>query len=391
MTPNATSHRSGGSKGRRVLVVEDDTDLADEMVSLLECAGYCVDRCENGKAALDFLQRSPVDVIILDLMMPVMDGWEFVTAKRRDPSISHIPVVAVSADNSPRASAVGAEVYLPKPFDGNDLIGTVGRVILDADRRQLAQRLDQTERLVLLGTIAAGVGHEINNPLTMTAANLDLMNRGLSALLETVRGKEQSGKHGFGELEQALGRLQKQLDDSRSGIDRIRIIVRDLHRVSRPPSEERTRIDVLSLLESVIAMASREIEPRAEVVRSYEPEVRVHGNEARLGQVFLNLLVNAAQSISSDRTDPQRIHVACRRDGTFAIVEVRDTGNGMTPSQKERIFEPFFTTKGQMGGTGLGLAICKEIVERHGGVIDVRSELGQGSAFTVRLPLDGGE
>jgi signal transduction histidine kinase len=114
--------------------------------------------------------------------------------------------------------------------------------------------------------------------------------------------------------------------------------------------------------------------------------VKVLGNEVCLGQVFLNLLVNAAQSIPIDGKEPQHIHVACRRDDTFAIVEVRDTGRGMTPSQKDRIFEPFFTTKGQLGGTGLGLAICKEIVEGHGGVIEVTSELGRGTAFTVRLP-----
>jgi signal transduction histidine kinase len=296
-------------------------------------------------------------------------------------------VVAISADGSAHATAIGAEVYLQKPFEAHQLVAAVGRVLLDAERRKLAQRLDDAERLVLLGTIAAGVGHEINNPLTMATASLDLMDRALSEVLEKVRAEKPSGEHEFGELEPPLHYLQKQLQNCRSGVDRIRVIVRDLHRLSRRPGDERTRVNLGTLLESVISMAWREIESRAEVVRSWEPEVTVFGNEARLGQVFLNLLINAAQSLPSDQKGPQHVHVACRRDGAFAIVEVRDTGRGMTPAQKERIFEPFFTTKGQLGGTGLGLAICKEIVEGHGGVIDVISELGRGSAFTVRLPV----
>jgi len=384
MNPIAAAHRIGGSHGRRILVVEDDEDILDSLSSILESEGYRVDACANGQQALDRLQQSPVDAIVLDLMMPVMNGWEFVTAKKADASIAHIPVVAISADNSARATAIGAEVYLRKPFDANDLVAAVGRVLLDADRQKLAQRLDEAERLVLLGTIAAGVGHEINNPLTTAMASLDLMERGLSAIIEQV----QVGKHvdGFGTLAQPLAHLQRELVDCRSGLDRIRVIVRDLHNLSRRPGDGRSSVDLGSLLESVISMAWSEIKTRAKVVRSYEPEVKVLGNEVRLGQVFLNLLVNAAQSIPIDGKEPQHIHVACRRDDTFAIVEVRDTGRGMTPSQKDRIFEPFFTTKGQLGGTGLGLAICKEIVEGHGGVIEVTSELGRGTAFTVRLP-----
>jgi len=387
MTANATAHTTSGSQNRRVLVVEDDEDILDSLSSILESEGYRVDASHNGRDALDRLQQSPVDAIVLDLMMPVMNGWEFVTAKKADAAIAHIPVVAISADNSAKATAIGAEVYLPKPFEANDLVAALGRVLLDADRKKLAQRLDEAERLVLLGTIAAGVGHEINNPLTVAMASLELLDRGLSAVLETMHIEKRSGKDGFGILELPLGHLKNDLEGCRSGLDRIRIIVRDLHNLSRRPVDERTSIDLGSLLESVISMAWSEIRPRAHVVRSFEPEMKVLGNETRLGQVLLNLLVNAAQSIPDDRKEPQHIHLVCRRDGAFAVIEVRDTGRGMTPAQQERIFEPFFTTRSRVGGTGLGLAICKEIVEDHGGVIAVTSELGRGSAFTVRLPV----
>jgi signal transduction histidine kinase len=382
MTPNAGAHRIA-SNHRHVLVVDDDGDILDALSWILESAGYRVDACTNGKAALDRLQQSPVDAIVLDLMMPVMNGWEFVTAKKADASIAQIPVVAISADSSAQATAIGAEAYLPKPLDADDLVATVSQfswtpVVKLEKRRRTARSSRDGCRRVGRGSATSHHGN----------ASLDPVDPGAVCGSRKLRAPEQSGKDEFASIEPPLGRIQKQVGDCRSSLDRIRVIVRNLHNLSRRPVDERISIDLGSLLESVVSMARSEVNRRADVVRSYEPGVRVDGNETRLGQVFLNLLINAAQSIPNGQNGQQEIHVACRQEGPFAIVEVRDTGRGMTPSQKQRIFEPFFTTKGELGGTGLGLAICKEIVEAHGGAIDVHSELGRGSAFTVRLPMN---
>lgn len=391
MTPNAVARQMIARHDRRVLVVEDDEDILDSMSSILEDAGYRVDACTNGKDALGRLQHRPVDAIVLDLMMPVMNGWEFVTAKNADPSISQIPVVAISADTSAKATAINAETYIPKPFDANELVAAVGRVLLEADRRKLAQRLDETERLALLGTIAAGVGHEINNPLSVVMASVEMSERTLSGVRAEMRRASQSGQDGgtLASIDGQLARMQRELGECHAGLERIRLIVRDLRSVSRRAGDERTLIDLVPLLQSVISMASGEIAPRVELVREFEPGVKVQGNETRLGQVFLNLLINAAQSMPTSGAEQQQIVVAIRREGTSAAVEIRDTGRGMSEAQMERIFEPFFTTKGQLGGTGLGLAISKEIVEAHGGTIEVTSELARGSSFTVRLPAAG--
>ena len=377
------------SNARRVLLVEDDWDILESMSLVLEGAGYLVDECEDGKEALDQLRQSPADVIVLDLMLPVMNGWEFVTAKNADPSVAQIPVIAMSADSSAKATAIRAEAFVAKPFDADEFVLTVGRVLLEADRRKLGQRIHETERLVLLGTIAAGVGHEINNPLTVVMTTLELLARSLTNVrdrLDVAKPPDVSESMRAA-MKAPLDTMQGQLSDCYSGLERIQTIVRDIRGASRPPEDDRTLVALAPLLESAVSMARGEIDERVELVRDYERGVRVLGNETRLGQVFFNLLINAAQSMPKEGKGEKRISLAIRSGGAWASVEIRDTGQGMTPEQRERIFEPFFTTKGRQGGTGLGLAISKDIVESYGGRIEVTSELGQGSRFSVQLPL----
>jgi len=388
MTPNVATRGMSDLPDRSVLVIEDDEDISDSMSSILEDAGYRVNACANGRDALDRLQREPADAIVLDLMMPVMNGWEFVTAKRADPSIAEIPVVAVSADSSAKATAIRADRYIPKPFDADELVAAVGRVLLDADRRKLAQRLDETERLALVGLIAAGVGHEINNPLGLAMASVTLIERTLATMHDRLRmlNRTEPLERVLPWVDGPLERVREQLEDCNRDLDRIRVIVRDLRNVSRRAGDERTVLDVGALLESVISMAAGVLHSRILLVRRYDSGIKVVGNESRLAQVFLNLLVNAVQAIPDEWTERQYIFVGVRKEGDVAVVEIRDTGRGMTPVQMERIFEPFFSTKGLIGGTGLGLSICKEIVQSHGGIIEVKSESGRGSSFMVRLP-----
>src|SRR5262249_30497966 len=147
-----------------------------------EDAGYSVEVCRNGREALERLREDPADLVLLDLMMPVLDGWEFLAIQRADRSIADIPVVAISGDSSAKAAAVKAEKYLKKPFGSNELVAAVERVLLDKERKNLAAHLEETERLALLGSIAAGVGHEINNPLSFTMGNLELSEAAITAI-----------------------------------------------------------------------------------------------------------------------------------------------------------------------------------------------------------------
>ena len=248
------------------------------------------------------------------------------------------------------------------------------------ERRQLHARLALADRMVSVGTLAAGVAHELNNPLAYVNANLAFVAERLARLVER---RPPAG----GAVDASLvAQLEDAVRDAREGAERMRVIVRDLRTFSRAEEDKVGPVDVRPVLESCINMAWNEIKHRARLVRDLAPVPPVTGNEARLGQVFLNLLVNAAQAIPEGRAPENEIVVRTRPlQGGRLAVEIRDTGCGIEPESLPRIFDPYFTTKPPGVGTGLGLAICHSIVAAHGGEIEVESVPGRGSTFRVVL------
>ena len=262
------------------------------------------------------------------------------------------------------------------------------------DRKQLQARMMLTDRLASVGTLAAGVAHEINNPLAYVIANLEFLNRGLARLLQEARAAgelvDDPSRLAATLLSQIAGleSARESLDAAREGSERVRHIVRDLKTFSRSDDLKRGPVDVRAVLESSLNMAWNEIRHRARLVKHFGEVERVEANASRLGQVFLNLLVNAAQAIPEGAVEANEIRVTVRADGVgFVTVEVADTGSGMSPDVLARIFDPFFTTKPVGVGTGLGLSICHSIVAELGGEIGVESAVGRGTTFRVRLPI----
>jgi CheY-like chemotaxis protein len=231
-----------------------------------------------------------------------------------------------------------------------------------------------------LGTLAASVAHEINNPLTYVVGNVDAA-RAIAAELAAARAGDPGVAGPLAEIGEALA----EADD---GAGRVRQIVSDLKVLSSPGAEDGSqRVDVRAALQSSINLARRVVSARAELVTELSDVPAVEGNAARLAQVFLNLLVNAAQAIPEGSAGPHRVRAACRGDGDGrVVVEVSDTGTGITADRLPKIFDPFFTTKPHGVGTGLGLAICQSIVAAHGGEIRVETAEGCGSTFRVVLP-----
>jgi len=371
------------ASGRALLVVEDDADIRETLDGLLSMEGFHVTGCSNGREALEWLHSSPKpDVILLDLMMPVMDGWQFRVAQKHDPDLAQIPVVALSADATAKAAAIDADAYLKKPVEYETLIDTLDHLLVASEQRELQARLAQTDRLTSLGTLTAGVAHEINNPLAYLLLNLSYVSDELPKLLADQRPGSPSDDRG---REVCLA-----LDHARNGAERIRDIVRSLKTFSRPENESLAPLDVAQVLDSALAMIANEIRHRAHVVKDYALTSKVVANEARLGQVFLNLLMNAVQALPERQYEANEIRVVLRASASeHVVVEVHDNGVGIPPQVIGRIFEPFFTTKPVGIGTGLGLAICHGIVTSLGGTLTVESEEGRGSVFRVELPTAG--
>jgi signal transduction histidine kinase len=267
------------------------------------------------------------------------------------------------------------------PWESADVLVLVsGRPLLVSLYRDISdrRRAEQGSRLAALGTLAAGVAHEINNPLSYVIANVAHARERAAGLADEGAG----GASLRAEVVEPLG-------DAEEGARRVREIVRQLRAFARP-DEEVGAVDAARALRSALAMAQNEIRQRARAVADVAETAPVLGSENRLTQVFLNLLVNAAQAIPEGEAARHEVRATLRVAGDQVVAEVSDTGAGMTAETRARVFEPFFTTKAPGAGTGLGLAISHSIVAGMAGRIEVESEPGAGSRFRVILPLARG-
>jgi PAS domain S-box-containing protein len=259
-------------------------------------------------------------------------------------------------------------VYLE--YEGRPAVLSMARDV--TARKKLEMQLVQADRLAALGTLAAGVAHEINNPLAYVILNLEWV---LRKLPDSVHDPA------------AIANLLTVLEEARQGAHRVSTIVRELRSFSRADDESRRRVDLVSVVEAAIKITGHEIRHRAHVYTSYEKVRPLWANEGRLEQVLINLLMNAAQAMPESRAERNEIRVSIRPDAEGrAVLEVTDNGEGVPPDVLSRIFDPFFTTKPVGVGTGLGLSICHGIVSSLGGHIAVYSEPGRGATFRVVLP-----
>jgi PAS domain S-box-containing protein len=238
--------------------------------------------------------------------------------------------------------------------------------------RQLEQQVLQSERLASVGMLAAGVAHEINNPLSYVRGNLELILRRIKQEPSTITGQSE-----FAQL----------VDDARDGADRIARIVQGLQTFSRVERMPYSPLSLQSALETAVSLSQNELKQGARLLRSYAPTPAVMGDEGRLVQVFVNLLVNAAHALKGSVPAAGNIQIITRTDAHGrAVAEVKDTGAGIPESHREQIFDAFFTTKPVGTGTGLGLSISRNIIEAHGGEISFESAVGRGTTFRVTLP-----
>jgi PAS domain S-box-containing protein len=284
-----------------------------------------------------------------------------------------------------RHDVIFHKAVLPGPT--GETAGLVG-AMLDVSEQRAAERsraeavetARAAQRLAAIGTLAAGVAHELNNPLTYVLANAEVA----ADALRRLRGAPVEAE-GWEEASQALA-------DALEGAERMRMILRDLRTLARPDDLLPGATDVRAVLEHAASLASAEVRPRARLVWDVAEVPPVRGTEGRLTQVFLNLLVNAAHAIPEGDPEGHVIRLtARRREGGAVGVDVADSGAGIAAEHLSRVFDPFFTTKPMGLGTGLGLWVCRNIVTALGGSLEVESAAGRGTTFHVVLPAAEGE
>lgn len=412
---------------RPVVLIVDDVPANIELLANGLSNEYEIRVATNGKLALDLLHKGiKPDLILLDIMMPEMDGFKTCQHLRTNPALKDVPVIFISAlgevTEKIKAFCTGGSDYVTKPFELEEVRARVSthialyrtrRELMERERRlqqslaeleaahaklkEMGNQLLQSEKLAAIGQLAAGVAHEINNPIGFVNSNLGTLKvyvEKLFVMLDLYQTMETTAAP---ELLQQISEAKKEADfdflredivdllmESMDGTSRVRKIVQDLRDFSRPAQDDWKMTDLHACLESTLNVVRNEIKYKAELNREYSELPLVECQPYQLNQVFLNLLVNAAQAIA----ERGKITIRTLRQGDLVAVAVGDTGCGIPPEQRAHVFDPFYTTKPIGMGTGLGLSVAYGIVERHTGHIEVDSEPGQGTTFTVWLPIN---
>jgi two-component system NtrC family sensor kinase len=470
-----TKRRKSVERNKRILIVDDDPGIRESYAGILAPAPTIeilakgeslfgaesvkpgaihretydltlVDRGDRGvKEVEDALRRKrPFSVAFIDMKMQGIDGAE--TAKRIWAIDSRVKVVIITAyseyspDDIIHATGRDDILYLRKPFNSEEIRQFAKALTvqwsLEQEREQLTSQLRkaieelaevnknlqkrveeqtslliQSEKMASIGILAAGVAHEINNPISFITGNLSTLDKytgritdvlhkyqelvsslakgeksKIPSLLDAVRVLEESSKIGL-----ILKDMVNLVKESMDGANRIANIVGDLKTFSRVDHAEIKAIDLNKAMDAAIHIVWNELKYKVDIVKEYGEIPEVKCFPQKLSQVFMNILMNAVQAIEikgAIRIKTKYVEEGRRADDRFVEISISDTGRGIAKKDLSKIFDPFFTTKPPGQGTGLGLSIAYDIVAGHGGKIMVESEVGAGTTFTIRLPLE---
>jgi signal transduction histidine kinase len=345
------------------LVVEDNPELREFMADIL-AVRYRVRTARDGEDGVNLTRQLRPDVVVSDVAMPIMDGYQLCRALRADQETQATPVLLVTARteiaNVLEGFEAGASDYVLKPFHGRELLA---RVDVHVRLRRMVQELALRERHAMLGVLAASVAHQVRNPLTTLVSGLPAMRRRLSDKVDPS--------------------TRDLIDVMVDCASRIELLTTDLMNLSRVDREIGGAYRPSDGLRAALRMIRARVDEAVTVEEEIEDAVAIEGRAGDMNHVFLNLLDNAVRAVGARG----RIRVeAWNEDGQY-LVRVGDSGPGIDAETAQRIFEPFFTTRPAGEGTGLGLAIAKQVARQNGGSIDLEtSELG-GAAFVVRIPI----
>jgi signal transduction histidine kinase len=375
-----------GSGRHLVLVVDDEPDMRRFLVATL-AEDYRVAQAADGASRLERARADRPDLVLLDLMLPGMNGLDVCGALKADPATARTKVVLLTARTDEASKIValnrGADDFLTKPFSTTEVRTRMANLLRAADlEERLRQRNDeletalsrlketevqlvQSEKMNALGKLAAGLLHEVNNPLNFTITAL--------RIAEQEAGENHS--------------LRETLADIGEGMNRIRVVVSDLRAFAYPSrASEQETFRVADALTLARRLTSHELSEVAVETEGVSDGIAV-GSKTQVVHVLMNLLVNAAQAVRAVPGRPPRIRVSCAQRDRRVYVTVWDNGTGVRKEDLPRLCEPFFTTRAVGDGMGLGLSICHTIVKNHGGDLSVKSRCGEWTEVSFDLPM----
>lgn len=397
-----------------ILIVDDSPDNLRVLSATLSDSNYDIRCAKNGKMALKAIASELPDLILLDIQMPELDGYQVCQQLKADARTRPIPVIFISALDDTidkvKAFSVGGVDYITKPFQVEEVLARVrNQLNLQAAKIQLAQ----SEKMASLGQLVAGIAHEINNPVGFIQGNVEHLDRYVQDLLRLVQAYRAEYIEPSTAIQEIASEIdldylqtdiQKVLSSMSIGTERITNIIKSLRNFSRldesdyKPANIHEGIDgTLLILESRLKAVGKA--NKIEVVKDYGELPLLRCYPSALNQVFMNILSNAIDALNEIRyslsnsesitdTHQPKIAIKTRQKDSVIIIQIEDNGCGMPEPVKARLFSPFFTTKPTGKGTGLGMAISRQIVtEQHRGQISCQSEVGTGTTFAIQIPM----
>lgn len=391
--------------------------------------------CDDPRQVKGILDEYGIDILITDLMMPVLTGFDLLQLLRADRKYDDMPIIIFTSiddmETYKKCFDLGAFDYINKPINTVELHSRLKvaieaknnlnnlKSLLEVTKKQNEElkemnaqlteakfSLVQSEKMAAIGQLAAGIAHEINNPMGFISSNIDILQKyfnRINEFLELFRQKLEADKsfeqdalpemescYKELKLDRILGDLDSIFEDTESGIKRITEIVKSLRVYARTSKDdEKSHTDLLDLLRQVMLITHNEVKYVAEIDIRVPDDIIIYCNRIQIGQVFINIIVNAAQAIKSqNRSSLGKITIKAWQVEEDIIIDITDDGPGIPEEYLHKIFEPFFTTKDIGQGTGLGLSISYDIiVNKHNGNIEVTSEPGKGTTFTITLPI----
>lgn len=400
----------GNFINKSILIVDDIPTNIKILFEILNHYGFRVSVAKSGQSALEKIKESLPNLILLDVMMPGMDGFETCHRLKADPKTKDIPIIFMTAlsdtVNKIKGLKLGAVDYITKPFETEEVLA---RINVHLELQQTQMKLAQEEKMSSLGQLVAGIAHEINNPVNFIYGNLIHAQNYITHLLELLSLYENHTNQVIPEIKAYSDEidldfikqdLPQLLSSMAIGTERVEKIVRSLRLFSRLDNTTFQLFDIHEGIDSTLMILSHRLKatpkrPAINIVKNYEKSALVECYSGQINQVFMNLLANAIDAIEESILNHQipdiptiSIHTTVLDDKKAVLIEIADNGIGISEEAQQKMFEQFFTTKPIGKGTGLGLAIAHEIiVEKHQGTLEVKSSPGEGAKFIITMPI----
>lgn len=393
-----------------ILIVDDVPTNLKVLFNFLTQSSFKVSIAKSGESALDKVKETTPDLILMDVMMPGIDGFETCRRLKEDSATKDIPIIFMTALSDSvdkvRGLSLGAVDYITKPFQQEEVLA---RINVHLELRETQLRLIQEEKMASLGQLVAGVAHEINNPVNFIRGNLSYAQTYIKDLLKLLSLYEAHTPYPIPEVQAFSAQIEldflkqdlsKLISSMEIGTNRIQKIVRSLRTFSRLDESDYKAVNLHEGIDSTLMilgsrLADNSLRPAIEVIKEYGDLPLVECYAGKLNQVFMNIIANAIDATdeafesSQEQTKPIiKISTAVNVNNGSAIIRIADNGKGMSADVQHRMYDQFFTTKSIGKGTGLGLSISYAIItEKHKGQLTCQSKLGEGTEFTIALPL----